>query len=55
MGLKGEWAPALFPGLPKTLQATLSGTAAWRSYVTVNLPYKGVEAYEISVDADLKM
>ncbi|WP_291969421.1 AsmA2 domain-containing protein YhdP [Candidatus Symbiopectobacterium sp.] len=52
--LKGEWAPALFPGLPKTLQTALSGTAAWRSDVTVNLPYKGVDTYEVSVDADLK-
>ncbi|MGL9759735.1 MAG: AsmA2 domain-containing protein YhdP [Symbiopectobacterium sp.] len=55
--LKGEWAPALFPGLPKTLQTALSGIAAWRSDVTVNLPYKGykgVETYEVNVDADLK-
>lgn len=55
VGLKGEWAPALFPGLPKTLQTGLSGTAVWRSDITVNLPYQGVETYEVSVDADLKM
>ncbi|MGX8939939.1 YhdP family protein [Symbiopectobacterium sp. Eva_TO] len=54
VGLNGEWAPALFPGLPKTLQTALSGTATWRSDVTVHLPYKGVETYEVSVDADLK-
>lgn len=54
VGLNGEWAPAQFPGLPKTVQTALSGTAAWRSEVTVNLPYKGVETYEVSVDAELK-
>ncbi|MFB6434969.1 MAG: AsmA2 domain-containing protein YhdP [Candidatus Malihini olakiniferum] len=52
--LNGKWAPAQFPGLPKQLQTALSGTAAWRSHVTVNLPYKGVETYEVTVDADLK-
>ncbi|MGK2959734.1 MAG: AsmA2 domain-containing protein YhdP [Candidatus Malihini olakiniferum] len=52
--LKGEWTPAKFPGLPKQLQTALSGTAFWRSDVTVNLPHKGVETYKITVDANLK-
>ncbi|MGK2888568.1 MAG: AsmA2 domain-containing protein YhdP [Candidatus Malihini olakiniferum] len=54
VGLNGEWAPAQFPGLPKTLQTALSGTADLRSDMTVNLPHKGVETYEVTVDADLK-
>lgn len=54
VGLNGEWAPAQFPGLPKPLQTALLGTAAWRSDVTVNLPHKGIETYEVTVDADLK-
>lgn len=54
VGLNGEWAPAQFPGLPKSLQTALSGTTAWRSDVAVNLPYKGAETYQVTVDADLK-
>ncbi|MGK2946239.1 MAG: AsmA2 domain-containing protein YhdP [Candidatus Malihini olakiniferum] len=54
VGLNGEWAPAQLPGLPKILQTALSGTADLRSDVTVNLSRKGVETYEVTINADLK-
>lgn len=53
VGLEGQWAPARFPALPATLEKALSGSAAWRSDVSVLLPHKGASSYEVDVQADL--
>lgn len=52
--LNGNWEPAKLPDLPKPLQSALSGAASWQSTVSVKLPHKGAETYDVDVQADLK-
>ncbi|MEC5319984.1 AsmA2 domain-containing protein YhdP [Brenneria populi subsp. brevivirga] len=53
VGLQGEWQPALFPGLPKPAADNLSGSADWKSTVSVTLPHGGKAAYSVDVLASL--
>ena len=52
VGLKGDWQPGKFPGLPKEADA-LSGSARRRA-VAITLPHQGSASYDIGIGADLK-
>ncbi|HBK4605223.1 AsmA2 domain-containing protein YhdP [Serratia marcescens] len=54
VGLKGDWQPGKFPGLPKEAADALSGSAPWQSQVAITLPHQGSASYDIGIDADLK-
>ncbi|CAI1126550.1 Uncharacterized protein involved in outer membrane biogenesis [Serratia entomophila] len=54
VGLKADWQPAKFPGLPQEVAAQLGGSAPWQSQVAIVLPHQGSASYDIGVNADLK-
>lgn len=54
VGLKADWQPAKFPGLPQAVADQLGGSAPWQSQVAIVLPHQGSASYDIGVDADLK-
>ena len=53
VGLKGDWQPGKFPGLPKEAADALSGSAPGRA-VAITLPHQGSASYDIGIGADLK-
>ncbi|MFI8417993.1 AsmA2 domain-containing protein YhdP [Serratia sp. NPDC078593] len=54
VGLKGNWQPSKFPGIPSAVAEALSGSAPWNSSVAITLPHKGTARYDIGVTADMK-
>lgn len=51
--LQGAWQPARFPGLPKLAADNLSGSADWKSTVSVTLPHGGKPTYRVDLLAAL--
>ncbi|CAI1091676.1 Uncharacterized protein involved in outer membrane biogenesis [Serratia quinivorans] len=54
VGLKADWQPGKFPGIPQEVADALSGSAPWQGQVAITLPHKGNASYDIGVDADLR-
>ncbi|ANJ93939.1 AsmA2 domain-containing protein YhdP [Serratia plymuthica] len=54
VGLKADWLPAKFPGIPQEASDALSGSAPWQSQVAIVLPHQGAASYDIGLDADLR-
>lgn len=54
VGLKGDWQPSKFPGMPPEVAEALGGSAPWNGKVAINLPHGGAASYDIGVNAELK-
>ncbi|RLM27539.1 TIGR02099 family protein [Brenneria alni] len=53
VGLQGAWQPSRLPGVPTSVRQEISGSADWKSTVSVTLPYQGVTTYSVDILADL--
>ncbi|QTF10303.1 AsmA2 domain-containing protein [Brenneria izadpanahii] len=53
VNLQGAWQPSRLPGLPKLVADNLSGSADWKSAVSVTLPHGGKSAYSVDILAAL--
>ena len=53
VGLKGDWQPGKFPGLPKE-PPMRSAAARLAEPVAITLPHQGSASYDIGIGADLK-
>ncbi|MTH45636.1 AsmA2 domain-containing protein YhdP [Intestinirhabdus alba] len=54
VNLKGDWQPARTGVLPAGLNDAVSGSAAWRGRVGIDLPYHSGLTYRVELDGDLK-
>ncbi|WP_236275824.1 AsmA2 domain-containing protein YhdP [Enterobacter cloacae] len=54
VNLDGNWQPSRMDVLPKPIQESVDGAAAWKGKVDIELPYHAGTKYKVDLTGDLK-
>ena len=54
VNLDGNWQPSQMDVLPKPIQESVGGAAAWKGKVDIELPYHASAHYKVDLTGDLK-